>query len=143
MKKINYYIDENGINHKPIFCAIVPNNFCNYFISHPEWYFSDETEDIHGPFSTFNECKENLERYMNFISSDNQERVVRCNYENSCRVSGMQKDPREFCLRCSRYISHESHLKEYQKYPTFMIDFTNSDKIIKIKTIENHNLRKL
>ena len=51
-------------------------------------------------------------------------RVGRCNYEKVCGSLGMCKDPREFCVRCTRYIPHESHLAEYSQNPDFTSDFS-------------------
>jgi len=53
-----------------------------------------------------------------------KERVVRCNYEKVCSSQGMLKDPREFCIKCSRYIPHPLHTQEYVQIPNFLRDFS-------------------
>ena len=50
--------------------------------------------------------------------------VCRCNYENVCKNDGKNKDVREFCVRCTRYIPHETHSKENRGIPNFMRDYS-------------------
>lgn len=53
-----------------------------------------------------------------------EKRIVRCNYERVCKSNGRHKDPREFCVRCTRYIPHEAHVLEHHKIPKFMKDYS-------------------
>lgn len=66
----------------------------------------------------------NMVRTKGDIDPMPKERVVRCNYEKVCSSLGMSKDPREFCIRCSRYIPHPSHTQEYVQIPNFLRDFS-------------------
>jgi hypothetical protein len=61
--EITHYIDGDGFNYDPMF-----------LINDPEhelaqgWYFEDECRvDYHGPFTTFEECLENLNKYGQYL----------------------------------------------------------------------------
>ena len=57
--EIKHYVDEQGVNHDPIFAVVDANP--DFELG---WYFEDETRtDTHGPFGTFEECVSNLNRY--------------------------------------------------------------------------------
>ncbi len=61
--EIKYYIDEQGVNHDPIF--VITEIDSDYELG---WYFEDETRtDTHGPFSTFEECATNLNKYAKLL----------------------------------------------------------------------------
>lgn len=53
-----------------------------------------------------------------------EKRTVRCNYEKVCKSNGMHKDPREFCVRCTRYVPHDTHVLEHDQIPNFMKDYS-------------------
>lgn len=56
-------------------------------------------------------------------------RIPRCNYEQVCESHGMDNDHRLFCIRCTRYIFHISHISEHDQNPTFLKDYSTMESI--------------
>lgn len=62
------YVDENGIRFEHIHLIEIETGAYG-----PGWYYSDETGQLNGPYSTFREANAGLRSYICFLEGDRAE----------------------------------------------------------------------